>query len=149
MIAVLQRVRRAKVTVDEAVVGEIGRGLLVLLGVVAEDDEADGEWLVDRVLGYRIFADEDGRMNRSLRDLRGGILVVSQFTLCADGKKGRRPSFTGAAPPERAEALYEKFVSACRREDLRRVATGRFAASMQVELVNDGPVTFILDSRDR
>lgn len=148
MIAVLQRVRRASVTVDGEVVGEIERGLLVLLGIFGEDEERDGDYLADRVLGYRIFADESGRMNRSLRDVDGAVLVVSQFTLCADGRKGRRPSFDRAAPPDRAEVLYERFVEACRAEKLE-VATGRFGAYMEVELLNDGPVTFVLDSRSR
>ncbi len=146
MITVVQRVRRASVTVAGDEVGRIGEGILALVGVFADDDERDGDALLDRVLGYRIFPDDAGRMNRSLRDTGGEILVVSQFTLCADGRKGRRPSFDRAAPPERAEELYERFVAGCREAGLR-VATGRFAAAMDVELLNDGPVTFVLNSR--
>ena len=144
MRAVLQRVRRAKVTVDGAVVGEIAAGWLVLLGVGPTDTAAHADWLADKVANLRAFADTDGKMNLSVQDVGGSVLVVSQFTLYGDCQKGRRPSFTGAAPPAVAEPLYEAFVTALKMLGVP-VATGRFAADMQVELVNDGPVTFVLD----
>ena len=144
MRAVLQRVRRAKVTVDGAVVGEIAAGWLVLLGVGPTDTAAHADWLADKVANLRAFADTDGKMNLSVQDVGGSVLVVSQFTLFGDCQKGRRPSFTGAAPPAVAEPLYEAFVTALKMLGVP-VATGRFAADMQVELVNDGPVTFVLD----
>lgn len=140
MRAVLQRVARAAVRVDGAEVGAIGPGLLVLLGVAPGDTAATADWMADRIAGLRIFADEQGRMNRSVRDVGGGVLVVSQFTLYADTRSGRRPSFTGAARPELAEPLY------LRVADALGAARGRFGAQMEVELVNDGPVTLLLDS---
>lgn len=145
MRAVLQRVSRAKVTVDGEVTGEIGRGLLVLLGVAAGDSEKDAAYLVDKTVNLRIFDDEDGKMNLSLLDIEGELLVVSQFTLYGDARKGRRPSFITAAPPELANELYERFVAVARNQ-ISKVATGRFQAMMDVELVNDGPVTIILES---
>ena len=148
MRAVLQRVSRASVTVDGEIVGQIGRGLLVLLGVEPDDTDADAHQLADKSVGLRIFDDADGKMNLSLNDVRGAMLVVSQFTLLGDCRKGRRPSFIGAAPPELAEKLYEMFVAAVGLQGIP-VATGRFRAMMDVELVNDGPVTILLDSRKR
>ena len=148
MRAVLQRVSRAKVTVDGEITGAIDQGLLVLLGVGAGDGEADAEYLVDKIVNLRIFSDEDGKMNRSVIDVSGGLLVVSQFTLFADTRKGRRPSYIGAASPEDANRLYEFFVESARSR-VTRVETGRFQAMMDVELVNDGPVTIILDSSQK
>jgi D-tyrosyl-tRNA(Tyr) deacylase len=145
MRAVLQRVSRARVVVGDEVLGDVGRGLLVLLGVAPDDTEADGRWLADKVVGLRIFADDDGKMNRSVLDVGGSVLIVSQFTLHGDCRKGRRPSFLGAAPPEIAVPRYEAFVNAVRAQGVP-TATGRFGALMQVELVNDGPVTLILDT---
>lgn len=149
MKAVLQRVAYARVRVAGEVVGEVGPGLLVLLGVMEGDGESNLAELVDRVAGYRIFPDEAGRMNRSLLDRRAagepaGVLVVSQFTLAADGRKGRRPSFDRAAKPELAEPLYEAFCTALRDLGLE-VAQGRFGAEMEVELLNHGPATFLLE----
>src|SRR5436853_3340072 len=148
MRACVQRVSSARVAVAGEIVGEIGRGLLVLLGVAATDGEDDLRWLVDKVVGLRIFEDADGKMNLALADVSGELLVVSQFTLLGDCRKGRRPSFIAAAPPERAEQVYEQFVAASRAAGVR-VATGRFRANMQVELGNDGPVTLVIDSAER
>ena len=148
MRACIQRVSSARVVVDGETVGEIGRGLLVLLGVAAEDADADLRWMVDKVVGLRVFEDADGKMNLALADVGGELLVVSQFTLLGDCRRGRRPSFIGAAPPEKAEKMYEQFVDAARQLGVR-VATGRFRRHMSVELVNDGPVTIFLDSSER
>ena len=145
MRALLQRVTQAKVEVSRAVTGEIGLGLLVLLGVAKPDTAADAEFLADKTVQLRIFADEAGKMNRSLIDAGGGLLVVSQFTLYGDTRKGRRPGFDAAAPPDQARTLYEHFVLAARRSGVR-VETGVFQADMAVSLVNDGPVTFLLES---
>ena len=146
MRAVLQRVSRAKVSVDGKTVGEIGKGILVFLGVSVEDAETDALYLVEKILNLRIFEDEREKMNLSLLDIAGELLVVSQFTLYGDARKGRRPSFIEAAPPEKANQLYEFFVSEARKH-LSKTATGKFQAMMDVELVNDGPVTILLDSR--
>ena len=146
MKAVLQRVTQASVTIDGQVVGQIARGLLVLLGVEQGDTESDAQQLADKAVQLRIFDDAAGKMNLSLVDVGGAMLVVSQFTLLGDCKKGRRPSFVAAAPPEIAERLYETFVAAVGVQGIP-VATGRFRATMQVELVNDGPVTVIVDTR--
>jgi D-tyrosyl-tRNA(Tyr) deacylase len=146
MRAVLQRVTTARVTVDEREVGAIGAGILVLLGVEQGDTASDAQRLADKVRDLRIFDDEHGRLNRSVTDIGGGVLVVSQFTLCADCSRGRRPSFVRAARPEDAVGLYEAFVAQLRASGVP-VATGAFRATMQVSLVNDGPVTLILDSR--
>jgi D-tyrosyl-tRNA(Tyr) deacylase len=146
MKAVLQRVNRAQVTVGGEIVGQIGRGILVLVGVEQGDTEADAQALADKTVQLRIFDDADGKMNLSLAEISGSVLVVSQFTLLGDCRKGRRPSFVQAAPPELAERLYETFIAAVGVQGIR-VATGRFRAMMQVELVNDGPVTLLLDSR--
>jgi len=143
--AVVQRVAEARVEVEGAVVGAIGRGLCVLLGVGREDTEADAEALCRRIVGLRVFEDDAGRFARGLEDVGGDLLVVSQFTLYGDCRKGRRPSFTDAAPPARAEALYETFVAGARRAG-HRVSTGRFGARMALALVNDGPVTLVLDT---
>jgi len=145
MIGLLQRVTRASVTVDGEVTGEIGRGLLVLVAVHRDDTEQDIGRLAERLLGYRVFPDQDGRMNRSVRDIGGGLLLVPQFTLTADTKKGTRASFTKGAAPDKAEDYFDRLVAAC-RENLDTVETGRFGADMQVSLVNDGPVTFWLES---
>ena len=148
MRAVLQRVSRASVVIDGETVGSLGRGLLVLLGVAPADTAAEAQWLAEKVAGLRIFNDEAGKMNRDVAEVGGALLVVSQFTLHGDCRKGRRPSFIGAAPPEIAIPLYEAFINALRGLGLP-VQTGRFGAMMQVELVNDGPVTLILDTADK
>lgn len=145
MRAVIQRVSRASVTVEGTVVGSIEKGLVVLLGVAREDAETDADYLAGKIAALRIFEDDNGKMNRSLADVGGGCLVVSQFTLYGDCRKGRRPSFIAAAGPEQAETLYERFVASVRGQGIE-VATGRFRARMDVELVNDGPVTLMLDS---
>jgi D-tyrosyl-tRNA(Tyr) deacylase len=145
MRAVVQRVSRAGVTVDGEVVGAVGRGLLVLLGVAPGDSETEARWLADKVVGLRIFSDDEGKMNCDVAEVSGGVLVVSQFTLYGDCRKGRRPSFVGAAPPEVAEPLYEAFVACVRAQGIP-TATGRFGAMMQVELVNDGPVTLLVET---
>lgn len=145
MRAVVQRVRRASVTVAGDIVGEIGTGLLVLLGVHRSDAPEQARWLADKVAGLRILEDADGKMNVSVRDTGGGILVVSQFTLYGDCRKGRRPSFIEAAAPELAEPLYEQFATELKALGVP-VATGRFGADMQVELLNDGPVTLVVDT---
>lgn len=147
MKACIQRVSRAQVMIDGQVVGQIGPGMLVLLGVAAGDRPADAQALATKVAGLRIFEDDEGKTNRSLAEVGGAMLVVSQFTLLADCRKGRRPSFTDAAPPEQAAELYQAFVAAVQAEGIP-VATGRFRQHMEVELVNDGPVTLILDSRE-
>ncbi|HKI37118.1 MAG TPA: D-aminoacyl-tRNA deacylase [Gemmataceae bacterium] len=146
MRAVVQRVSRARVVIDGETVGEVGCGLLVLLGVTHADTAEAAAWLADKVVGLRIFNDADGKMNRSVADVGGGVLVVSQFTLYGDCRKGRRPSFIDAARPEVAIPLYEAFVNGIKALGVP-AATGRFGAMMQVELVNDGPVTLILDSK--
>jgi D-tyrosyl-tRNA(Tyr) deacylase len=145
MRACLQRVARAQVTVDGEIVGRIDRGMLVLLGVVQGDDEAAARKLAEKVVSLRIFDDADGKMNLSVGDVGGAMLVVSQFTLAGDCRKGRRPSFDAAAPPGIAERLYEYFVRAVSEQGIA-VATGRFRAHMLVELVNEGPVTFVVDT---
>lgn len=146
MRAVVQRVSEARVRVDSEVVGKIQAGLLVFLGVGREDTEKDVDFLAEKISNLRIFADEAQKMNLSLLDARGAMLVVSQFTLHGDCRKGRRPAFIAAAPPEQAEPLYERFVAQVEKFGVR-VASGRFGAMMEVELVNDGPVTLLLDSR--
>jgi len=145
MRAVIQRVSRAKVTVDGIVVGEIGLGLLVLLGVGHHDASADADYLADKIMGLRIFEDDAGKMNLAVGEVDGGLLVVSQFTLYGDVRRGKRPSFDDAAPPDRARELYEYFVQRVQQAGLL-CATGRFQEMMDVELVNDGPVTILLDS---
>lgn len=146
MRAVIQRVRRARVTVGDEETGAIERGLLVLVGAAQDDTEADARALVDKIVGLRIFPDEDGNMNRAVGEVGGGLLLVSQFTLLGDARKGRRPSFVAAMAPGPAEQLYERTVALTRETGLP-VATGRFRADMQVELVNDGPVTILVDTK--
>ena len=148
MRVILQRVRRAQVTVDDEVVGRIGHGLLVFVGCGEGDDDDDLDYLVDKLVHLRIFADDDGRMNRSVLDVEGQMLVVSQFTLYADTSRGRRPSFVKAMKPGPAEALYERFVDAVQQRGVD-VESGIFGEMMDVELINDGPVTIHIDSRDR
>jgi D-tyrosyl-tRNA(Tyr) deacylase len=148
MRACIQRVSRARVVVEGVVTGEIEKGLLVLLGVAATDTDAELTWLADKIAGLRIFDDPDGKMNLSLTDVGGGMLVVSQFTLYADCRKGRRPSFIDAAPPEVAEAMYERFVASIAKRGIP-TATGRFRTMMAVELTNDGPVTIWIDTAER
>lgn len=145
MRAVVQRVSRAMVSVGEKTVGEIGAGALVFLGVAGEDSERDAVYLLEKILNLRIFEDEEGKMNLSLIDTKGELLVVSQFTLYGDARRGRRPSFVEAAAPDKANALYEFFVGEARRQ-IEQVETGQFQAMMNVELVNDGPVTILVDS---
>lgn len=145
MRAVVQRVSRAKVTINDWVSGEIGLGLLVLLGVGQQDTENDASYLAEKIVGLRIFEDSDGKMNRSVQDVSGSVLVVSQFTLYGDVRRGKRPSFDAAALPVEARRLYEFFVDRVRAAGLR-CETGRFQEIMQVELVNEGPVTILLDS---
>jgi D-tyrosyl-tRNA(Tyr) deacylase len=144
--AVVQRVSRARVLVGGRVTGEIGKGLVVLLGVGREDAETDARLLADKVAGLRIFEDAQEKMNLAVGEVAGGVLVVSQFTLLGDARKGNRPSFTDAAPPEAANALYERFCALLRERGLP-VGTGVFRAAMEVELVNEGPVTILLDSK--
>ncbi len=146
MRAVIQRVSRAQVSVGEELVGKIGRGMLVLLGVSKTDTEADADYLAAKVAGLRIFEDENGKMNLSLSEKGGEVLAVSQFTLHGDVRRGKRPSFDEAAPPQRANELYEHFVRRIREVGIH-CETGRFQAMMQVELINDGPVTILLDSK--
>ena len=146
MIAVVQRVKRASVEVDGKTVGKIDHGLMILLGVAVGDGEAQAAYLADRVAGLRIFTDEADKMNLSLLDVTGGALVVSNFTLCADCRKGRRPSFIQAARPEQAQPLYELFCSQLRSLGVPQVQTGLFGAEMMVNIANDGPVTTILDT---
>jgi len=145
MIGLLQRVSGASVSVDGRVIGAIDRGLMVLVAVHRDDNERDVARLAERILGYRVFPDTEGRMNRSVRDESGGLLLVPQFTLAADTRKGTRASFTRAAPPEKGSEYFDRLVEICRRE-LGHVETGAFGANMQVSLVNDGPVTFWLES---
>lgn len=145
MRAVVQRVSQAQVSVDGAIVGDIGHGLLVLLGVASTDTNSDADYLAEKIAGLRIFNDENGKMNLAAADVSGAVLVVSQFTLYGDVRRGKRPSFDAAAPPEQARQLYEYFVDRIRAAGLR-CETGTFQEHMQVELVNDGPVTILLDS---
>lgn len=145
MRAVVQRVKRARVTVGDEVTGEIGEGILLLLGVGEGDEDADVEWMLDKVLNLRIFRDDDDKMNRSLLDVDGQLLVVSQFTLYGDCRRGRRPSYAAAMYPREAEAFVDKFASLASVRGVM-VQTGRFGAMMDVELLNDGPVTLLLDS---
>jgi D-aminoacyl-tRNA deacylase len=142
---VLQRVSRAEVRIDGSPVGRIGNGYLLLVGFTEDDDADTLAWMADKVVGLRLFPDDDGRMNRALDDVAGGVLIVSQFTLYGDASRGRRPSFVRAAAPDTAIPLYERFVEEVRKRASGAVATGRFGAMMDVELVNDGPVTLVLE----
>ena len=144
MLSLIQRVTQASVSVDQQVVGNIGLGLLVLVAVEPGDGEPQYQRMAERLLGYRVFADEAGKMNRSLADTGGGLLLVSQFTLAADTRSGMRPSFTTAAPPKEAERGYNRLVEICRQKHAPGVETGRFGAHMVISLINDGPVTFLL-----
>ena len=145
MIGLIQRVRSATVTVQEEPVGHIEAGILLLLGIEKADDYSSADKLLHKILNYRIFSDHEGRMNKSLTDINGGLLVVSQFTLAADTKKGLRPSFSSAARPQQAEALYDYFVSSAAKQH-KNTQRGKFAANMQISLINDGPVTFKLET---
>lgn len=149
MRAVIQRVSRASVISDGVLTGEIGMGLLILLGIEQEDSMADVEWLADKISLMRIFQDQEDKMNRSLADVNGDILIISQFTLHASTKKGNRPSFIKAARPEQAIPLYESFIQAIRQRTATKVATGVFGADMKVNLINDGPVTILMDSKTK
>lgn len=146
MKAILQRVRYARVEIAGKAVGEIGQGLMVLLGVLEGDDVEQADFLAEKAANLRIFEDENGKMNRSLLDIGGGMLIVSNFTLCADARHGRRPSFTASAKPETANSLYERFIAAVKDTGVSPVESGSFGADMQVALQNDGPVTIILDT---
>ncbi|HHW03464.1 MAG TPA: D-tyrosyl-tRNA(Tyr) deacylase [Thermoanaerobacterales bacterium] len=146
MRAVVQRVKKASVSVGEDVIASIDRGLVLFLGVGTEDSIDDANYLADKVIALRIFEDDEGRMNKSLEDIGGSLLIVSQFTIMGDARKGRRPSFTQAAPPEVAEKLYNEFVNICRSR-ITKVSTGKFQAEMLVNIYNDGPVTILLDSK--
>ena len=148
MIAVLQRVTTGKVKIGDRIVGDIDNGLVILLGVHRDDKEEDIIFLADKVIGLRVFDDNNGKMNISLQDSDGSVLVISQFTLCGDWRKGRRPSFTKAADPDKGKLLYNGFIDAVRSRGIN-VETGEFGAAMDVSLVNSGPVTFVLDSHDR
>jgi len=148
MRSVIQRVNYASVAVDGDIIGKIEKGILVLLGVCDDDTQEDMVWLADKIMGLRIFTDENDKMNLSLEDVDGGLLVVSQFTLYGDCRKGRRPCFTGAGKPDFANEMYEEFVKYCRSK-MKIVETGEFGADMKVELENDGPVTLIIDSKAR
>lgn len=147
MIALLQRVTYAEVTVKNQITGEIDQGLLIFIGVFNHDSEKDVQFLVDKILGFRIFNDENDKMNLSVQDVKGSVLVVSQFTLCADWKKGRRPSFIRAAIPEKGEQLYNEFINRLSQKGIH-VESGSFGAMMAVKLTNDGPVTFVLDTNN-
>ena len=148
MIAVLQRVTTGKVKIGDRIGGDIDNGLVILLGVHRDDKEEDVIFLADKVIGLRIFNDNNGKMNISLQDVDGSVLVISQFTLCGDWRKGRRPSFTKAADPDKGKLLYDGFIDEIRSKGIN-VETGEFGAAMDVSLVNNGPVTFVLDSHDR
>ena len=148
MIAVLQRVSKGYVTINGEVKSTVQNGLVIFLGVVRDDTEEDVRFLTEKISGFRIFNDENEKMNLSIKDVNGSVLVISQFTLCGDWKKGRRPSFIHAAPSDMAESMYQKFCEKLQAEGIP-VQTGQFGAMMNVELVNDGPVTIILDSRDK
>lgn len=145
MRVVIQRVTKAQVSVEGNVIGKIKEGLLILLGITHGDNQKDAKWLVNKISGLRIFSDENGKMNRSIEDIEGEILLISQFTLYGDARKGRRPSFIEAAKPDIAVPLYNKFIDLVREKNIK-ISTGEFGADMKVELLNDGPVTMIIDS---
>lgn len=149
MIAVIQRVSEASVTIEQQVKGAIDTGLLVLLGIASEDNDEDIEWLVKKIINLRIFGDEEGKMNLSLNDVQGDILLISQFTLHASTKKGNRPSYIKAAKPDIAIPLYERFIKVMEQQLGKPIATGEFGADMKVKLLNDGPVTIMIDTRNK
>ena len=149
MRIVLQRVSEAAVKIDNQVVGEISQGLLLLVGIEHEDEESDADWLIQKVIGMRVFSDSDDKMNLSIKEIKGEFLVVSQFTLHASTKKGNRPSFIEAARPEKAIPLYDYFCEQLQKVSEIKVQTGKFGADMKVSLVNDGPVTIVIDSKNR
>lgn len=149
MIAVIQRVRHASVEVKNKIVGEIQGGFLILLGIAQQDDDDDVEWLINKMVGLRVFSDENNKMNLSIKQINGDILLVSQFTLLASTKKGNRPSFTEAAKPEVAIPLYQKMIFGLSQKLNQQIQTGEFGADMQIQLLNDGPVTIILDSKNK
>ena len=149
MKIVVQRVSKANVEVESKIVGEISEGLMLLIGICENDSEADADWLIHKILNLRIFSDEEGKMNKSIQDISGEILCISQFTLLADYKKGHRPSFIKAAKPEIAIPLYEKFINQMEIDLGKKIQTGEFAAEMKVALTNDGPVTIIIDSKNK
>ena len=149
MRVVIQRVSEASVTIDNVIKGKIGRGFVVLLGITAEDTEEDIEWLTSKIIGLRVFSDDEGLMNKSILDKNGEILLISQFTLFASTKKGNRPSFIKAAKPDQAIPLYEKFTGMLSQKLQRQVKTGEFGADMKVALINDGPVTINIDSKNK
>lgn len=149
MKALIQRVTEANVSVEDKKVGVIQSGLLVLLGVAPDDTQEDIDWLANKIINLRIFGDEEGKMNKALNDINGELLIVSQFTLFASTKKGNRPSFIGSAPPLLANELYEKFILKCNELCLSKVETGIFGADMKIALINDGPVTILIDSKNK
>jgi D-tyrosyl-tRNA(Tyr) deacylase len=149
MIGVIQRVKKAQVEINGSIHSNIQEGLLLLLGITHTDAQADGDWLATKICGLRIFSDENGKMNKSLADINGELLIVSQFTLLASTQKGNRPSFIDAARPEQAIPLYEQFIVTCQRNITKNIVTGVFGADMLVTLANDGPVTIIIDSKNR
>lgn len=148
MRTVIQRVSRAQVSIENKVKGSIGKGLVVFVGISPEDCQKDLQWLAEKIVHLRIFEDNAGKMNRSLTDIKGEVLIISQFTLYGDCRKGRRPGFSGAAPPLKAEPIYQQFVEEVKSKGIQ-VETGTFQAEMQVELINDGPVTLLLDSEKK
>ncbi|RYV03118.1 D-tyrosyl-tRNA(Tyr) deacylase [Shewanella sp. OPT22] len=148
MKAIIQRVKQAQVDVNNKTIGQINQGILILLGVEQQDTQQDAEQLAQRIINYRIFNDDDGKMNLNLEQIQGELLVISQFTLAADTRRGRRPSFSSAATPQHAEQLYCHFVDYCKKQNIT-TATGEFGADMQVSLVNDGPVTFALETKEK
>ncbi len=149
MIAVIQRVSEASVKIEGNINASIGQGLMILLGIAPDDNEEDIDWLSKKITNLRIFSDEEGKMNLSLKEVNGDILLISQFTLYASTKKGNRPSFTNSAKPEKAIPLYEKFIKAIQEDLGKEIKTGEFGADMKVGLVNDGPVTIVVDTKDK
>lgn len=149
MRALIQRVKKSSVSVDSNIVSQIGQGMNILLGVFSDDTNEDLDYLVKKILSLRIFSDNEGKINLSVKDIEGEILVISQFTLCADTKKGNRPSFTKAALPDIAREMYEEFITKLKQDGIKSVQSGCFGADMQVEIINDGPVTVMIDSKNR
>lgn len=149
MRVVIQRVKNASVSIDQKIIGNINHGLLILLGIEHEDTENDANWLIQKILGLRIFSDSEGKMNLSVADIQGELLIVSQFTLFASTVKGNRPSFLKSAKPDISIPLYEKFLKTIKKETSLKIETGQFGADMKVSLINDGPVTIIIDSKVR